>query len=158
MKILIHIIVTTLFFCATTSQAATCRSGNAAVRGSQQGYERDKQAAEQVAKTEQSSSDILGKCVGGITGVLTVPQFPSLSDIFNQVQNKVCQIARNQIDGVINDANGRINSAMSGIHNQVNKINNSSVGEVIPPPQIMNPTVQRNGGNSASQFWSNIWK
>ncbi|MCC7005932.1 MAG: hypothetical protein IT497_04735 [Ottowia sp.] len=158
MKTCIHIIIATFLLCTTIAQAATCRSGNAAARGSQQGYERDKQAAEQVAKTEQSSSDILGKCVGGITGVLTAPQFPSLSDIFNQVQNKVCQIARNQIDGVINDANGRINNTMNGIHNQVNKINQSTAGEVVPSPQITNPAVQRNGGNSASQFWSDIWK
>lgn len=70
---------------AVNAQAAACRSGSAATQGSQNGYKRDKKAAEEAGKKERDSSDILGKCVGGISAVMTAPQFPSLSQIFEQI-------------------------------------------------------------------------
>lgn len=147
MKIFVRIFMILLLCSAASVQAATCRSGDAAARGSQNGYERDKQVAEQIAQNERSSSDILGKCVRGITAVITAPQFPSLSDIFDQIKNKVCQIASDQIHGAVNDANGQINR--------------TGVGQVIGnASQVSGPTVQQThaGSSQSSTFWSNIWK
>lgn len=152
-----------LMLCSVASvQAATCRSGSAAAQGSQSGYDRDKQAAQQSAQSERSSSDILGKCVGGITSVLTAPQFPSLSDIFDQIKNKVCQIASDQVNGAVNSVNNQINGVMNGINGQIgNTLNNSGISQFTgSPPQLTGPSLQQTGQGTSqsSNFWSNIWK
>lgn len=156
MKFFVHMLVL-LSLCPAGVQAATCRSGSAAIQGSQTGYKKDKQAAEQIAQTERSSSDILGKCVAGITLVITAPQFPSLSEIFNQIKNKVCQIASNQINGAVNEVNSQINGAISGINKEIStQVNNTGVNQVIDfNPQIKGPNLQQ---TSDPKFWSNIWK
>ena len=149
-----------LLLCFTGSvQAANCRSGNAAVQGSQNGYQKDSQAAEQTAQKQRTTSDILGKCVGGITGVITAPQFPSLSDIFDQIKNKVCKLASDQVNGavnsVVNNVNGQINGVVTGINGQ---ISNTGVGQVVGNvPQVSGPAIQTSSSQSSS-FWSNIWK
>ncbi|WP_321959533.1 hypothetical protein [Burkholderia cenocepacia] len=162
MKIFVRALFVLLLCSAASVQAATCRSGSAAAQGSQSGYDRDKQAAQQTAQSEKSSSDILGKCVGGITSVLTAPQFPSLSDIFDQVKNKVCQIASDQINGVVSDVNGQISGVMNGINGQINNaVGSTGVGQVIGSvPQLSGPSVQQTspGSSQSSTFWSNIWK
>ena len=48
-----------MFFIAVDAQAATCRAGEAAVRGSQTGYEEDKTAANETSEKELSFSDVL---------------------------------------------------------------------------------------------------
>jgi len=149
-----------LLLCFTGSvQAANCRSVNAAVQGSQSGYQKDTQAAEQTAQKQRTTSDILGKCVGGITGVITAPQFPSLSDIFDQIKNKVCKLASDQVNGavnsVVNNVNGQINGVVTGINGQ---ISNTGVGQVVGNvPQVSGPAIQTSSSQSSS-FWSNIWK
>ena len=160
MRIFVRALFVLLLCSAASVQAATCRSGSAAAAGSQSGYERDKQAAQQTAQSERSSSDILGKCVGGITSVLTAPQFPSLSDIFDQIKNKVCQIASDQGNGVVNDVNRQINGVMTGINGQINNTV-SGTGQVIgSTPQLGGPSLQQTsaGSSQSSTFWSNIWK
>jgi hypothetical protein len=159
MKIIVRTFIVLLLCSAASVQAATCRSGSAAAQGSQSGYARDQQAAEQTAQSERSSSDILGKCVGGITSVITAPQFPSLSDIFDQIKNKVCQIASDQVSSAAGDVNGQINGVMSGINGQ---ISNTGVGQVVGNvPQVSSPgLLQTNatGSSQSSAFWSGIWK
>jgi TraL protein len=158
MKIIVHTFILLSLWSIASVQAATCRSGSAAAQGGQSGYLRDKQAAEQTAQSDRSSSDILGKCVGGITAVLTAPQFPSLSEIFDQVKDKVCRIASDQINGAVNDVNGQVNGVMNHINGQ---ISNTGVGQVVSTmPQISGPSLQQTSGNSSqsSAFWSNIWK
>ncbi|WP_262404505.1 hypothetical protein [Xanthomonas oryzae] len=162
MKIYVRALFVLLLCTAVSVQAATCRSGSAAAQGSQSGYDRDKQAAQQTAHSERSSSDILGKCVGGITSVLTAPQFPSLSDIFDQIKNKVCQIASDQVNGVVGDVNGQISGVMNGINGQVsNAVNGTGAGQMVGSlPQISGPSLQQTsaGSSQSSAFWSNIWK
>ena len=150
-----------LFFSISCVQAATCRSGDAATRGSKVGYEQDKQAAEQNAQNERAASDILGKCVGAINAVITVPQFPSLSGIFDQIINKVCKIASDQVNGAINAPVNEINSQINGEMNNINgQINNTGIGQVVQNvPQITGSGTQIGTNPSQkSQFWSNIWK
>ncbi|APO88911.1 hypothetical protein AB8807_22330 (plasmid) [Xanthomonas campestris pv. olitorii] len=162
MKIFVRALFLLLLCSAASVQAATCRSGSAAAAGSQSGYERDKQAAQQTAQSERSSSDILGKCVGGITSVLTAPQFPSLSDIFDQIKNKVCQIASDQVNGVVNDVNGQISGVMNGINGQINNsVSGTGAGQVIGNvPQLGGTSLQQTsaGSSQSPTFWSNIWK
>ncbi|CAH2783975.1 MAG: hypothetical protein PPHEESC_1811 [uncultured Paraburkholderia sp.] len=158
MKIYVRALFVLLLCSAVSVQAATCRSGSAAAQGSQSGYDRNKQAAQQTAQSERSSSDILGKCVGGITSVLTAPQFPSLSDIFDQIKNKVCQM----VNGVVGDVNGQINGVMNGINGQVsNAVNGTGAGQIVGSVlQISGPSLQQTsaGSSQSSAFWSNIWK
>ena len=152
------VIASLLLGSAASGQAATCRSSTAATQGSQAAYQRDVQAAQQTAQRERSSSDILGKCIAGVTGVITAPQFPSLSDIFDQIKNKVCQIASDQVNGAVSDVNGQIGGVMNGINGQ---INNTGIGQVIGPvPTVGGPVLQQANAGSpqAATFWSNIWK
>lgn len=147
-----------LLYTATGVQAATCRIGTAASQGSQNAYQRDAQAAQETAQRERSSSDILGKCVAGVTGVITAPQFTSLSDIFAQVKNKVCRIASDQVNGAVSDVNSQIGGVMSGITGQ---INNTGIGQVIGSvPAVGGPVIQPvpAGSPQSATFWSNIWK
>lgn len=152
--------IAALLLCAAANvQAATCRSSTAAYQGSQNGYQRDVQAAQQTAQRERSSSDILGKCVAGVTGVITAPQFPSLSGIFDQIKNKVCRIASDQVNGAVNDVKGQIGGVMTDINGQ---INNTGVGQVIGGvPTVGAPVFQANAvlpQPQSATFWSNIWK
>lgn len=135
-----------LLIASASAQSATCRSGDAATIGGQVGYEKDKQAATQMAQKENATSDILGKCVGGVTSILTTPQFPSLSDIFDQVKQKICKAATDEINNIPLDLTSQIsyNSASDKV----------SVTAAQNPP----PASTDNGPSLLSQFWSNIWK
>lgn len=85
---------------ALTSNATaqvTCRAQAAATAGAQSGYERDKVAAIENERREGASSDVLSKCIGGITSVVVAPAFPSLGDIFNQAANRVCRVAGDRL-------------------------------------------------------------
>lgn len=158
MKYIVHTVLIALLCTAVHVQAATCRSGSAAAQGSQAGYKRDQQAAEQAAQSELSSSDVLGKCVGGITSVLTAPQFPSLSETFDQIKNKVCQIASSQVNSAISDVNGQINGAIGDIYSKINGAAGSQIPIRLPTPTV--PSVQQTapGSSASSAFWSDIWK
>ncbi|OWY38866.1 hypothetical protein CEK28_10580 [Xenophilus sp. AP218F] len=155
-----------LLLMAGTSQADTCRSGGAAQRGAQAGYDQDTQAASTNAQKEKQSSDILNKCVGSITAVITAPQFPSIADIFENIKNKVCAIASEKINGAINDVNKDINQTIGDIYNQVKIPGNVTdwTGEIKPP--ITPPTIEHttsssnnsNGNSSTGSVWSSIWK
>ena len=160
MKTTVRTIAVLLLCSAASVQAATCRSATAAAQGSQNGYQKDVQAAQQTAQREKSSSDILGRCVGGITGVITAPQFPSLSEIFDQIKNRVCRIASDQVNGAVNDANQQINGALGGINGQ---IQGTGIGQVIGAgnvPTIGGPMIQPTspGTPQTSTFWSSIWR
>lgn len=103
---------------ADESHAAPCRVAEAAIRGSQAGYERDTQAAIETAEKDKSSSDILGKCIGGVTAVITSPTFPSLDDMFDNVFDKICRVASQQVHGKLSDVNSQIGGLSSGVRVQ----------------------------------------
>ena len=79
------LLVVLLMSSAVTAHAATCRSGEAAVRGGEAGLARDQDAADTNQTAAQTSSDILGKCVGGITGIFSTTSFPDLSAILSLI-------------------------------------------------------------------------
>src|SRR5437868_13097354 len=123
MRIAPRILVVVAFALAFASQghSANCRSGDAAARGGEAGFQRDKKAAEQMAKDESNKSETLAKCLGSITAVITTPQFPSLANIYDQIKKRVCKIARDQVNDVVRTGNDRVQDAIdSTINDPVN--------------------------------------
>ncbi|NWC90510.1 hypothetical protein [Pseudomonas reactans] len=163
--------------------AATCRSGEAAVRGSNSGYEEDKKAAEQVVEKEMSFSDVLELCVGGVTGGQAGPTYgPSLGDQFGawarKVFKQVCSLAREKIDDKLGDgAAGRMSAALQNIYNQnqqnqVPSVETStspstqgvitnvspSVSQKAPSAQSLAAPEENASTTDDSAFWNDIWK
>lgn len=84
------------------ANAAVCRAGQAAQEGSQAGYEQAKRAADAWGERERTMSDQLQECLSRIrTTNISLPSFPSLQDIMNQVSEKVCQAAMDKINSNI---------------------------------------------------------
>lgn len=84
------------------TNAAVCRAGEAAQAGSQAGYEQAKKAADVWAERERSVSDQLQECLARIrTTSISLPTFPSLSDIMNQVAEQICRAAVDKINSHI---------------------------------------------------------
>jgi hypothetical protein len=154
--------LTCLMVASTPAAAGSCRSGLAASRGSQTGYERDRKGADQTEQQDRSASDILGRCVSGITSVATIQQFPSLSEIYEQIKTQVCKVASEQVHAATNDANSRINGAMGGIDVQGAQAsgNSSTTSGASASEQTATPNVPNQGAEatSGSAFWKNIWR
>lgn len=84
------------------SNAAVCRSGEAAQAGSKAGYEQARKADEGWAERERIVSERLQNCLSRIrTTSVSLPSFPSLQEILNQVAEKVCQTAVDEINSHI---------------------------------------------------------
>lgn len=115
--LLIGTIFSVSSFC---THADTCRSGSAASEGSKIGFQREADAANAQANSNKTSSDTIGKCVSGITSIkVTVPTFPSLDDIYKEVEDKVCQAASDAISGVTGDIDGQIDKIMDEINGDI---------------------------------------
>ncbi|NMZ14677.1 hypothetical protein HBO07_25735 [Pseudomonas proteolytica] len=160
--------------------AATCRSGEAAVRGSNSGYEEDKKAAEQVVEKEMSFSDVLELCVGGVTGGRAGPTFgPSLGDQFGawarKVFKQVCSLAREKIDDKLGaGAAGRMSAALQNIYNEqqaelppsgtpqstpgIIPNVNPRVNSTAAPAQLVADPAGKSSTTDDSAFWNDIWK
>jgi len=91
------LIIGATFVVCTSVCAAPCRAQKAAELGSKAGYSRDKTAAEDMEKKASESSDVLAKCVKGITTITVVPTFPSLADIFTGVMEKACKVSIDKV-------------------------------------------------------------
>ncbi|TES72597.1 MULTISPECIES: conjugal transfer protein [Pseudomonas syringae group] len=84
------------------SFAAVCRSGDAAQAGSAAGYEQSRKADEAWAERERTVSDQLQNCLSRIrTTSVSLPSFPSLQDVLDQVTERVCQAAVDKINSQI---------------------------------------------------------
>lgn len=95
-------LLTALCCLPVVGNAAVCRSGQAANAGSQAGYEQAKRASDVWAERERSVSDELQDCLARIrTTRISLPSFPSLSDLLNQVADRVCQAAVDKINSHI---------------------------------------------------------
>lgn len=82
--------------------AAVCRAGQAAQEGSQAGYDKAKRATDVWAERERTVSDQLQDCLSRIrTTNISLPSFPSLQEIMNQVSERVCQAAVDKINSHI---------------------------------------------------------
>jgi hypothetical protein len=127
------LLICTLLTAASTTFAGPCRSGDAAARGSQTGTERDRKAAEQTEQQDRMASDILGRCVSGITSVPTMPTFPSLSDVFNEVKTRICRITSVEISSASADSSPRASTATS-------------------------PITPASPAKSSADFWTDVWR
>jgi hypothetical protein len=127
-------------FFAVPAHATPCRSAEAALRGSQAGYEAERQAAEESAERERNASDIMDKCVSGMAAVVTAPQFPSLSDIFGDVRRKICLAAQEKIDVAMNGVNDAVGGAAE---------NADVPADIIQVEQ---------DGSASTGFWRDVWK
>lgn len=126
--------------------ATTCRSAEAASAGAESGYQYEVNTINQQAENSKTSSEIIGKCISGITGVnLSVP-YPDLSDVWKQVVNKVCQTASQSISKATNEAVGDVNAEISGLMEKINVP--SSIGK------SLTPSVGRPVGSSADNTGS----
>lgn len=153
----------TVAWCAMSASAAPCRSQTAASTGGTNGYNVDIQAADATEQQDKSASDILGQCVAGITGTMTIPTFPSLDDILNQIKNEICRIASQRVHQAAGNVSAEINAAMRGV-------STSSGPITIPPPSVstgsgstssMNVTTAPTSAattTSSSDWWSRIWR
>jgi len=150
-------------FIAASAAAAPCRSESAATAGGTAGYNVDIQAADATEQQDKSASDILGQCVAGITGVITIPLFPSLDDILNQIKNEICRIASEQVHQAANNVAAEIDSALHSIpngggpvtvpHPSVSVGSGGSLG-----PMGMTTVPAANPSAQSSSWWSRIWR
>ena len=169
MKSLTRTLLVVLLMCSSVGvHAATCRSGEAAMRGGEAGLARDQDAADSTETAEKLSSDILGKCIGGITGIFGTTAFPDPSAIWQMIKDKVCSIASSQVRGVVSQVQGEINGVMSEVNGAVTDavngtgVNDTGMGTVIGSgdTHISGPSVQntKSSGSTDSAFWNDIWK
>ncbi|UST77169.1 hypothetical protein [Pseudomonas siliginis] len=183
MKLAISIFILSVCLSANV-YAVTCRSGEAAVRGSQSGYEEDKKAAEATVENDLSFSDILGKCVGGVTGIKAGPTYgPSetFGDWADKIFKQVCSIARDKINDTVDGAaESRMGSALQNIYSNYENAQHvlTTVGSGSVPStsgvisnynaisapqnnatQLINAPQDTGTTDSAgSNFLNNIWK
>jgi TraL protein len=87
--------------CLPAAEAASCRAGTAAQVGSQSGYNRAKEAADAWSQRQNNVSLSMGDCLGNISTTITAPTFPNLTDIMNQIGQKVCKAARDKISDYV---------------------------------------------------------
>lgn len=118
---------------ALPARASSCRAGTAASAGSQAGYNTAKEAADSWAQREQQTTDALSECLGDISTTIVMPTFPNLSQILNQIEQKVCSAAQSEIDEYIPDTI----DPWSDINTDVSL--NSSRAVTLPAPESSAP-------------------
>ena len=133
---------------ASAGAQASCRAADAAKVGGDAGLARDQAVATATADNEKTNSDVLGKCVSGITSIIVVPTFPSLMSIFDAAATKMCKMASDAVPRVpnLNLAAGIpvIPGGIVPAPGQVSIPVNISPAAPIPP--------------ASSDFWSKIWR
>jgi len=81
------------------SDAAVCRSGEAAQAGSKAGYDQARRADEAWAERERIISEQLQSCLSRIRKTrVMLPSFPSLQDLLDEVTEKICQAVVKEIN------------------------------------------------------------
>ncbi|HET9643135.1 MAG TPA: hypothetical protein VFP68_07230 [Burkholderiaceae bacterium] len=93
--------------------------------------------------------------------MITIPTFPSLDEIFNQIKNEICRIASEQVHQAVGNVGLAINAAMRNVPTYggpsaiatpgVSVHSTSTMPAAITPPASSTTT----GG---SDFWSSIWR
>lgn len=87
----LNLIITLSFLTAFTTLAAPCRSGTAASEGAQNAYENAVKSINTEAESLKNSSEVIGTCISGVTGVITVPTFPDQGSTWSNMINQVCK-------------------------------------------------------------------
>ncbi|WP_157798564.1 hypothetical protein [Dyella ginsengisoli] len=149
---------------AASTAHAGCRAGDAAVRGSQLGFERAQTSAVSISQNETSAQTMLQKCIAGIASMQTVTMFPSFGDIMNQMVQKVCNAATQKVNSVIgqvtpqNDLDAIIGQLNAEAQKQTGGLVTNPISET-PVSTVTNPSTKPNSPPQLGQdFWSGIWK
>ncbi|MEF3510527.1 hypothetical protein V4S55_24825 [Citrobacter freundii] len=85
------------FSCISVSSFAatqTCAAYELAKAGADAAYKQEVERINNAAKSESSTSDSLGQCLGSLSVSLKIPQFPSISDIIDKVKDEVCNTVK----------------------------------------------------------------
>lgn len=140
------------------AQAAptTCRSGTAAAQGGQSGYENDTKKADEAEQRDREVSDILGRCVGGVTGILTIPTFPSLDEIFKRIKDQVCYIASSRVHEALGSVTGQIDDAIRRVPGRDGSV--SVPVPITPPPTSLNTAPASKGPTGLVENLNRIWR
>jgi len=126
------------------ADAASCRAATAAQVGSEAGYNRAKAAADAWAKRQQTVSTSLSDCLGNISTTITAPTFPNLTNVLNQIGQKICKTARDKINDYVPstiDPWGNLPTA---------KLSSYRVQTSPAAPARTAPVSQASGGNGSS--------
>lgn len=89
------------FSCIPVSSFAvtqTCAAYELAKAGADAAYKQEVERINNAAKSESSTSDSLGQCLGSLSVSLKIPQFPSISDIIDKVKDEVCNTVKSKIN------------------------------------------------------------
>jgi TraL protein len=136
-KPLCFLITSMLLAISSVADAGTCRSGDAAIIGAQAGYENEINQINKQSDNSKTSSDLMGKCISGVTGVIVMPTFPDLGAIWQEMIDKVCKTASDRIsdvtNGAISDVNNQINGLMNGITNKIDDAKDSALDQATKP-------------------------
>lgn len=164
MKKLVFLLFTVIFFGlgGIVYAAPNCGSGEAAERGGDSGYGKDRESSDETAQRDRENNDILDQCIGAVIGTPTAPQFPSLSDIFEQILKEICEQVREQV-GKVSSNIPRKNYDLTGLYQQALNSSYGSPRSMMPQtttPGTTQPTqpAQLSPDNSEEQYWNNVFK
>lgn len=130
----VNIIMLLITLSSLNVTAATCRSGTAASEGAKTAYQTAVDAINTQADSLKNASEVIGTCISGVTGVVTMPTFPDLGSIWSKLINQVCKSASDKINesynSVVGDINSNVNELMNGVNNTVNSTVDSTSNQV----------------------------
>jgi hypothetical protein len=161
MKKLILSLSTVIFFAlgSIAYAAPPCGSGEAAERGGDSGYGKDQESSDETAQRDRENNDILDQCIGAVIGTPTAPQFPSLSDIFDQILNEICEKVREQVSKAGNqiprqnyDLSGLYQQAVSSSYGSPASLQPQSANTVLPSTQLNSESL------NSEQYWNDVFK
>ena len=152
-------LVMALAFTIATPVFASCRSGDAAARGSQVGFERAQTNAQSLSTNETQAQSALQKCLSSITQRSAANMFPSLADIYGQMVQKLCYAATSEINSTTSQISSTLTSPVSAALSNANQTVGQSTGGLISNPVSLSGTPSSStGAGSSSDFWSSNWK
>lgn len=130
----LNVIMLLTFMASGYASASVCRSGAAATEAAQNAYETAVKSINAEAETLKNSSEVIGTCISGVTGVVTAPTFPDLGSIWSDMVNQVCKTASDKISDsygdVVGNINSNINDLMNGVNKTVDKVKDESTSPV----------------------------
>jgi hypothetical protein len=144
---------------------AGCRAGDAAVHGSEAGFQRAQTNALTISQNQTRAQMLLQKCLAGIASMQTLSMFPSLTDVLDQVVQKVCNAATQQVNSAIGQITPQ--DDLDQVINHLNAQAQSATGGLISHPIGTTPLSTMTGSpasgsaptsTAGTDFWQNIWK
>jgi TraL protein len=144
--------IVTAALCWATAASAGCASGDAATRGSQIGFSRAQNNAQQIAMNQTTAQSLLQKCLEGLAQQNIMSMFPSLSSIFASMVQQVCYAATNKVNSVVGEISptSEINQAISTATGGLGAGGSMKIGG-------SGAALPSNTTTPPSNFWNNIW-